>query len=91
MSTFDILLKKYKRLAAILRDQPREKGPRSPPRQEMNRMQQRKDTRRRREVQHEHPSVAPNVSRATNHHTRANLAFCPLFPLMAPYVDQPMS
>jgi hypothetical protein len=41
-------------------------------------------------VQHERPSVVPNVSQTTNHHMGVNPVFYPPFPQMAPYVDQPM-
>jgi hypothetical protein len=53
-------------------------------------MQWREDTRRREEVQHEHLSVATNVSQATNHHMEAHPAFYSSFHPMAPYVDQPV-
>jgi hypothetical protein len=83
-STFDLLLNKYTRQATVSKNRPREKRPRSPPRQE-----QREDTRRREEVQHEHPCVIPSVSHAANHPTGANPVFY-LFPSMAPCVDQHM-
>jgi hypothetical protein len=61
--------------AAVLKDRPREKHPRSPPRWEMDKMHQRDDTRRREEVQHEHPSVAPSIPHKANHHTWSDPAF----------------
>jgi hypothetical protein len=83
--TFDLLLNKYTRQAAVSKNRPREKCLRSPPRQE-----QREDTRRREEVQHEHHWVTPSVSQTANHPTGANPTFYP-FPPMPPCVDQPMS
>jgi hypothetical protein len=96
--TFDLLLNKYIRHAAILKNWPREKLPRSPTRQEANKVQQREVTHPREEVQCEHPFIAPSISQAVNYPMVANLAFYSRgpsvaysqFPPMAPYVDQPM-
>jgi hypothetical protein len=60
--TFDLLLNKYTRQAAVSKNRPREKRSRSPLRQETDKMQQREDTRRREDVQHRHPWVTPSVS-----------------------------
>jgi hypothetical protein len=97
--TFDLLLNKYTCQAAVLENWPREKRPRSPPRQEIDKVQQRELTQPREEAQHGHPPAAPSISQAANNPMGANPAFylrapCATyskFPLMAPYVDQPMS
>jgi hypothetical protein len=61
--------------AAILENQMKEKHPRSPPRQEANKVQQREVTQPREEAQHEHPPVAPSISQAANYPMGVNLTF----------------
>jgi hypothetical protein len=47
-------------------------------------------TQPREEEQHGPPLVTPSVSQVANYPMGTNPTFYPQFPMMAPYVDQPM-